>query len=178
MSKLLEGTIREFLMEKRYIRKDGLLVWVNLSVSPMWVPEEEPKYHIAVIEDITERKRAEAERLAFAHRQRDMLIREVYHRIKNNLQGVIGLLGQPARRHPKMAEHFSEARSQLQSVALVFGLQSQGPDGAIILNAMIKAISNSINSYIQAPVALKVTPQPHPPRPDRRRAGRGTRLDH
>ncbi len=58
MELLKAGRIREFSMEKRYFRKDGSLVWVNLTISPMWVPGEPPNFHIAVVEDITARKQA------------------------------------------------------------------------------------------------------------------------
>jgi signal transduction histidine kinase len=59
-------------MEKRYWRKDGSLVWVSLTVSPMWQPGEKPTTHIAIMQDITERKGAEAEiyRLNFELDQR------------------------------------------------------------------------------------------------------------
>ena len=59
MQKLLKGEQREFTIEKRYIRKDGSIVWGKLTVSALWAPGEKPDYHIAVVEDITERKRAE-----------------------------------------------------------------------------------------------------------------------
>ena len=59
MQKLIKGEIREFSMEKRYYHKNGSVVWVKLTVSPMWNVGEKPNYHIAVVEDITERKRAE-----------------------------------------------------------------------------------------------------------------------
>jgi DNA-binding NarL/FixJ family response regulator len=59
MKRLLGGEIREFSMEKRYYHKNGSIVWGNLTVSPMWKIGEEPNYHIAVLEDITERKQAE-----------------------------------------------------------------------------------------------------------------------
>ena len=59
MRRLVSGEIREFTVEKRYQRKDGRIVWVNLTVSPLWAPGEPPNYHVAVVEDITERKRAE-----------------------------------------------------------------------------------------------------------------------
>lgn len=59
MKLILEGKIREFSMEKRYYHKDGHVVWVNLTVSPMWKVGEEPGFHIAVVEDITARKKAE-----------------------------------------------------------------------------------------------------------------------
>ncbi|MCP4702229.1 MAG: PAS domain S-box protein [Gammaproteobacteria bacterium] len=59
MQRLLTGEIREFLMEKRYCHKNGSIIWVNLTVSPMWKIGEKPNHHIAVVEEITERVRAE-----------------------------------------------------------------------------------------------------------------------
>jgi len=59
MEKLLNGDIRQFAMEKRYHHKDGSIVWVNLSVTPAWDPGETPTNHIAVVENITQRKRSE-----------------------------------------------------------------------------------------------------------------------
>ncbi|MBI4996508.1 MAG: PAS domain-containing protein [Rhodocyclales bacterium] len=47
---------------------------------------------VGISRDITERKLAEERRVAALERQRDTLVREVQHRIKNHLQGVIGLL--------------------------------------------------------------------------------------
>jgi two-component system, cell cycle sensor histidine kinase and response regulator CckA len=58
---LVEGRIREFSMEKRLYRKGGAMVWVNMTVSPMWDLAEAPNYHIVAVEDITERKRAQEE---------------------------------------------------------------------------------------------------------------------
>lgn len=54
---LQAGKIPSYTLEKRYTRKDGSLVWVNLTVSGIWNGGFE--YAIAVIEDITERKAME-----------------------------------------------------------------------------------------------------------------------
>ena len=59
MEELKAGRIRNFSMVKRYFRSDGSTVWVDLTVSPMWEPGEQPTFHIAVVQDITERKRAQ-----------------------------------------------------------------------------------------------------------------------
>jgi len=56
---LLAGEIGSFSMEKRYVRKDGFIVWGNLTASLGRDPSGEPGYVIHVIEDITERKRTE-----------------------------------------------------------------------------------------------------------------------
>ncbi len=61
MQLLGQGKIRFFRREKRYLLPDGSYVWVNLTVVPMWKEGEVATCHIAMIEDITERKRAEAE---------------------------------------------------------------------------------------------------------------------
>lgn len=59
MEQLKAGEIREFSIEKRYIRKDGSIVWALLIVSPLWQPGEPPSTHIGIIHDITDWKRAE-----------------------------------------------------------------------------------------------------------------------
>ncbi len=64
---LLEGEISEFTIEKRYIRKNGEIVWVYLTVSPLWTAGAKPDYTLAIIRDITARKQVE-ERLVFASR--------------------------------------------------------------------------------------------------------------
>ena len=46
--------------EKRYIRKSGAIVWVGLSVALACDPSGAPQYEIALFDDITERKKAEA----------------------------------------------------------------------------------------------------------------------
>jgi PAS domain S-box-containing protein len=58
---LIRGEINEFSVEKRYICKDGRVVWGNLTASPLWKPGTKPDiyYHIAIVEDITDRKQAE-----------------------------------------------------------------------------------------------------------------------
>ncbi len=55
----LAGEIQTFSLEKRYVRKDNSLIWVNLTASLVREPSGTPKYFIVVVEDITRRKRAE-----------------------------------------------------------------------------------------------------------------------
>jgi len=56
---LMAGDIPHYSMEKRYIHKNGSLVWINLTVGVERYPSGETNYTIAVIEDITARKEAE-----------------------------------------------------------------------------------------------------------------------
>ncbi|MGA9139254.1 MAG: PAS domain S-box protein [Methanocella sp.] len=61
MARLLSGEIRGFQMEKRLYRGDGSIAWVKLTVVPLWEGDESglPKFHIAMVEDVTERRLAD-----------------------------------------------------------------------------------------------------------------------
>jgi PAS domain S-box-containing protein len=62
MRLLLEGELQTYTTEKRYLKKDGSAVWVNLTVSLVRDTSGEPAYFISVVEDIGERKKTEEER--------------------------------------------------------------------------------------------------------------------
>ena len=59
MQRLLEGRIDHYSIEKRYIRMGGGAVWVNLTRSLQRDEVGRPEYFIVIVEDISERKRAE-----------------------------------------------------------------------------------------------------------------------
>ena len=62
VGRLLEGELQTYTIEKRYLRKGGSEVWINLTVSLVRDSCGEPTYFIAVIEDISKRKKTEEER--------------------------------------------------------------------------------------------------------------------
>jgi PAS domain S-box-containing protein len=96
------------------------------------------------IQDITEKKELEIQKLQHEINLRNTLVREVHHRIKNNLQGVSGLLSHYAYQNPTISEPFNQANAQLQSVAVIHGLQGANNDQAISLMSLIQAISRNI----------------------------------
>jgi PAS domain S-box-containing protein len=98
---------------------------------------------LLVASDVTEQRAAEQARLQAAIAQREVLVREVHHRIKNNLQGVAGLLQQNAARHPEVAAVLSEAVGQVQAIAQVYGLQV-GSGGPLRVARVIEAIAQSV----------------------------------
>jgi PAS domain S-box-containing protein len=58
--RLTAGEIPEYSLEKRYIRPDGAIVWGNVHATRIASVSGHPEQHLAVVEDITERKIAEA----------------------------------------------------------------------------------------------------------------------
>jgi len=59
--RIVSGELPEYRMEKRYIRKDGRVIWVNLTVSIVRAANGQPIYIVAFLEDITLRRTAEVE---------------------------------------------------------------------------------------------------------------------
>jgi two-component system cell cycle sensor histidine kinase/response regulator CckA len=72
LRRLLAGEIASFSMEKRYQRKDGTVVWARICKSLVRDQDKRPKHIIAVAEDITERKQAEAALIESEERFRNM----------------------------------------------------------------------------------------------------------
>ncbi len=70
---LLAEEIQTYTIEKRYIRQDDSLVWVNLTVSLVRQPDGGPDYLIKVVEDITQRKQAEEALRESEERYRNLL---------------------------------------------------------------------------------------------------------
>ncbi|KFE67567.1 PAS domain S-box protein [Hyalangium minutum] len=66
---VLDGVIPRYSLEKRFKHKQGFLIWCALTVSLVRKPDGMPDYFIAVIEDISRRRRAEEERDALLSRE-------------------------------------------------------------------------------------------------------------
>jgi PAS domain S-box-containing protein len=58
-AEMASGLRDRYRLEKRYVRKDGAVVWGRLNVSLVRGPDGEPQFAIKMVEDITEHKRAE-----------------------------------------------------------------------------------------------------------------------
>ena len=89
VSELLEGKRKSFELVKRYRRRDGEVIWVNLSGSLVPGTEGVPRFLLAIVEDITERKRAEEAlskaRAELAHVSRVLTVGEMTASIAHEL---------------------------------------------------------------------------------------------
>jgi PAS domain S-box-containing protein len=79
VKRLLAGEIRAYQVEKRYVRKDGEVVWIRLHAALVRDEQEAPLYFFGQMEDVTARKEADAE-LAATHQHTS----EVLDRITDN----------------------------------------------------------------------------------------------
>jgi PAS domain S-box-containing protein len=111
-----------------------------------------------VADDVTERTRAEQQRMEEVVKQRDILVREVHHRIKNNLQGVAGLLQHMADSKPEVAVTLSEIAGQIQAIAQVHGLQIRSSGTLPVLG-----VAQGIFATLSGMFGVEIRFEPPPP---------------
>jgi len=96
LKKALNGEVSYYQMEKRYIRKDGKLVWGHLAVSYFYNDDDEVTHLLAKVEDITERKQVEIalkqakEEADSANRAKSEFLANMSHEIRTPMNAVLG----------------------------------------------------------------------------------------
>lgn len=114
-----DGTVAQ--AEWRLRADDGQWRWF-LSRQTVLDRQEDgsPRTLLGMMLDVTERKRADEAVLASLE-EKETLLREIHHRVKNNLAVIVGLLGMQARRaeDPASREVLRESRNRIHSMASV-----------------------------------------------------------
>ena len=121
------GHLDRYQVEKRYLRKDGELLWGRFTATAITDATGQPRFVIGMLEDITERKLAEArlrsgeERLKAALREKEVLLKEIHHRVKNNLQIIASLLSLQSDqlKDPADLALFEDTQHRVKSMALI-----------------------------------------------------------
>lgn len=95
VQRMLRKELDTYQMEKRYIHKEGHLVWALLNVSLVTDSGGDPLYFVSQIENITERKNAEQERenLVSQLSNRNKQLREFSQIVSHNMRSPISNLG-------------------------------------------------------------------------------------
>ena len=113
-------------------------------------------HYVGYFTDATSQQLHEQQRLLDEAAQRRTLVREVHHRIKNNLQGVLGILRRYATQHPEAAPPLQHAIGQVQTISVIHGLQGRVVTAAVRIGELISAIALEIESLWQTPIALDI----------------------
>jgi two-component sensor histidine kinase len=104
----------------RVRRHDGEWRWVESYGQPRFSSTGEFMGIAGSSPDITERKQSE-EIIKASLQEKDILLREIHHRVKNNLQVISGLLDLQAMSvgNPELMERLNESQSRIQAMAMV-----------------------------------------------------------
>lgn len=110
---------QEATYEVHNVKKDGTSFWCSATTS-VFNHSSYGDVLVAVHQDITDRKQAE-ERIASSLKEKEVLLKEIHHRVKNNLGIVSGLLQIQARRAQDSASRaiLQDSQNRIASIALV-----------------------------------------------------------
>lgn len=128
MKSLVKGKISEYKLEKRLYHVAGITVWVMQYIRLIKDPENHPVHFVVHFLDITERKQAE-EQLKKYTETLTVLLREVNHRVKNNLAALISMLHMEQNKarvtgNPGYIEFLNDLISRIQSLSTVHSMLS------------------------------------------------------
>jgi PAS domain S-box-containing protein len=118
-----------FRAECRFIARDGSVVWVHGEARLIRDEHGRPVLLQGVAFDITESKRAE-QIVRASLREKELLLKEIHHRVKNNLQITSSLLRLQVAKIPdeQVRDMIHESQDRIQSMALVHELLYRSTD--------------------------------------------------
>ncbi|MBM4241276.1 MAG: PAS domain S-box protein [Euryarchaeota archaeon] len=134
---------------------DGYL-WININAIPQFRPDEDQPYQVYItFDDITELKEAEMN-IKKALEEKEILLREIHHRVKNNMQIISSLLNLQSGyiQDERDLEFFKESQSRVKSMAMIHEKLYQSEDLASI------DYSDYIKSFV-ADLSYMYTVDPH-----------------
>lgn len=130
--------------------------WFEISVARKDRTYPNGPHFVVLSRDVTAQKHQQVQREAEHIAQRDALVREVHHRVNNNLQGVGGLLREAAYNHPEIRPVITQVLAQLQSIATIHGLQARSTQEYVPLDALVKAVAAGVGGLWNTVVSVSV----------------------
>jgi PAS domain S-box-containing protein len=119
--------------EYRHMDRFGHYHWIEEVAVPRFDIEGRYEGHVGCCVDVTER-REQAERLGAALKEKETLLKEVHHRVKNNLQVISSLLDLQAgaSRDPALKAAMREGQGRVRAMSLIHETLYQSGDFARI----------------------------------------------
>jgi two-component system, sensor histidine kinase PdtaS len=189
MDAVILGHRNEYSGDMLFGNRPDHPVWCHISLSAVRSPEGRPRYFILVLDDISERKRAEEalaalnarledriaertrelqkantalleevyqrsfaeDRLKLALHEKEVLLKEIHHRVKNNLQIIISLLFLQAKKNddPASTSALMDSQTRVKSMALVHEklYQSENLSSIDFAGYLSNLVSNLMVTY-------------------------------
>ncbi|MDT8992304.1 PAS domain S-box protein [Curvibacter sp. APW13] len=136
-------------------RADGRALVALVTVSAVRDGGGRYGHYVVNLLDVTQAKLQEQQRLQQESSHRLALVREVHHRIKNNLQGIVALLRQHASANPAWAASMQEAIGQVQAMSTIHGLKGRSAFAQMRLCELVDAIAEEISIVWKRTVSVE-----------------------
>ncbi|HME45655.1 MAG TPA: histidine kinase dimerization/phosphoacceptor domain -containing protein [Syntrophorhabdales bacterium] len=132
--------------------------YLDCVVAPLGGEDDEDQRLLVLLQDVTERRVAE-ERIRLSLKEKEVLLKEVHHRVKNNLQIISSLLNLQSKyiKDDQALEMFKESRNRIRSMTLIHEKLYRSKDLANIDVAeyIQNLSSNLFRSYSAGRISLK-----------------------
>lgn len=136
--------------ETQFLQKNGQISWLEVYLNPIKNESDEVIELSCIAHDITDKKLTD-EKIRQSLKEKEVLLKEVHHRVKNNLQVISSILNLQSSyvRDKKMLELLHESRNRIKSMAFVHESLYQTKDFSNInFKEYIENISrNLLHSY-------------------------------
>lgn len=156
---------RPFEMDYRFFRKDGVEAALHTIGQVIRDASGAPVRMLGIVQDITERKKAE-DLIHCSLQEKEVLLKEIHHRVKNNMQVIHSLLNLQAKSIPDKSVRvlFEDARNRVNSMALIHEKLYRSKDLAHVdfreyLQSLIAGIADT---YKRQDVVLSLDMEPVP----------------
>jgi PAS domain S-box-containing protein len=130
LNRTLVGEAESYCIEKRYVRKDGGIVWASLAVGCVRNTDGGVDYFVSVVQDITERKRAEE--------QQRTLLAELDHRVKNALATVSAVVSHTQHESGSIDDFVAALDGRIRSMATTHELLSSHRWQGVSLSELVQ----------------------------------------
>lgn len=168
LAQLISGESNRAIFEKRYIHKQGHVVWLNISTGIVRKQHDNLKYFVSYIQDITERKKSEEELIIAkekaeeSDRLKTAFLHNISHEIRtpmNSIVGFSGFLNEPGlmpEKRSEFAEIIIQSSNQLLSIitdiiniATIEAGQVKIKESELNLNAKMKYLYDEFSPKAQ-----------------------------
>ena len=164
MAALLDGSIREYTLDKHCVRPDGRTVWLQVTVSPLWEPAQPAASYVAIVQDMTERKQLEAQ-LIQAQKMEALgrLVGGIAHDFNNLLTGINGNaelmlqameIWSPLRHRLEIIRDTGARAARLTKQLLTFSRMQPVQQEVLDLNAEVRKSARILPRILGEPISL------------------------
>lgn len=105
--------------------------------------------------DVTARKKADEQRLEQERKLRETLVAEVHHRVKNSLQGIVGLLRTQVSHRTELAPVLEPVISQVLAIAISFGLMSRRGSSGFVLCELTRELAYHLSQMADVDIDVR-----------------------
>lgn len=160
---LKEYAFESFYREAKRLTKDGGFIDVFIAAIPVYI-DDEPIAGFGMYIDITEEKQYEQE-ISSSLKEKKMMLKEIHHRVKNNLAIVSGLLQLQMYESddPLIHDKLEESERRIQTMALIHEqLYTSDSLGSIscetYIGDLVETIRDTIGSNQDVEVNIDIEP--------------------